>query len=194
MSYAGIAAKVNDAAKSPLFYLGEYFILVALAFKVAAVPFHMWAPETYEGAPTPVTGFMAACTKVAAFGALLRVLYVALPGSRWDWLPALAIVAALTMVIGSVIAVVQADVKRMLAYSSIAHAGFILVGLLALNRQEFQQTLERSDSADRAISEITRSGSRSHDEPMRNSTAQRSDLGGWSRGLGRPPTRRGRTR
>src|SRR3954466_16193392 len=74
LSYAGIAAKAGDAAKSPLFYLGEYFILVALAFKVAAVPFHMWAPDTYEGAPTPVTGFMAAGVKAAAFGGIVRLM------------------------------------------------------------------------------------------------------------------------
>ena len=74
LSYAGIAANVNKAARAPLFFLGEYFILVALAFKVAAVPFHMWAPDAYEGAPTPVTGFMAAGVKAAAFGAIVRIL------------------------------------------------------------------------------------------------------------------------
>jgi NADH-quinone oxidoreductase subunit N len=131
-----IALAVNqNIGKDGLLLGGTALLVVGLLFKVSASPFHVWTPDVYQGAPTPVTGFMAACTKVAAFGALLRVLYVALPGSRWDWLPALAIVAALTMAIGSVIAVVQADVKRMLAYSSIAHAGFILVGLLALSRQ-----------------------------------------------------------
>jgi NADH-quinone oxidoreductase subunit N len=131
-----IAVAVNqDIGKDGLLLGGTALLVVGLLFKVSASPFHVWTPDVYQGAPTPVTGFMAACTKVAAFGALLRVLYVALPGSRWDWLPALAIIAALTMAIGSVIAVVQADVKRMLAYSSIAHAGFILVGLLALSRQ-----------------------------------------------------------
>ena len=117
-----------------LLLAGTALLAVGLLFKVSAVPFHVWTPDVYQGAPTPVTGFMAACTKVAAFGALLRVLYVALPGTQWDWLPALALIAALTMVVGSVIAVVQADVKRMLAYSSIAHAGFILVGVLALDK------------------------------------------------------------
>ena len=109
--------------------------LVGLLFKVSAAPFHSWTPDVYQGAPTPVTGFMAACTKVAAFGALLRIAYVALPSVRWDWQPALWGVAILTMVVGSVIAIVQTDVKRMLAYSSIAHAGFLLTGVIAMDRQ-----------------------------------------------------------
>jgi NADH-quinone oxidoreductase subunit N len=113
--------------------LGVGLVAVGLLFKVGAVPFHIWTPDVYQGAPTPVTGFMAACTKVAAFGALLRLVYVALPGLRWDYTPALWAVAILTMLVGSVIAVVQTDVKRMLAYSSIAHAGFLLTGLLALD-------------------------------------------------------------
>ncbi|WP_269329462.1 NADH-quinone oxidoreductase subunit NuoN [Kineosporia babensis] len=117
-----------------LLLLGVGLLAVGLLFKVGAFPFQSWTPDVYQGAPTPVTGFMAACTKVAAFGALLRIAYVALPGVRWDWQPAIWLVAALTMLIGSVIAIVQADVKRMLAYSSIAHAGFILVGLLAMDR------------------------------------------------------------
>jgi len=113
--------------------LGVAMVAVGLLFKVGAVPFHLWTPDVYQGAPTPVTGFMAACTKVAAFGALLRVLYVGVAGSRWDWTPALWGVAILTMVVGSVVAVVQTDVKRMLAYSSIAHAGFLLTGVLAMD-------------------------------------------------------------
>ena len=95
------------------------------------MPFHSWTPDVYQGAPTPITGFMAACTKVAAFGALLRVFYVALGGLAWDWRPIMWGVAILTMVVGSVVALTQTDVKRMLAYSSIAHAGFILIGLVA---------------------------------------------------------------
>ena len=117
-----------------LLLLGFGLLAVGLLFKVSAVPFQSWTPDVYQGAPTPITGFMAACTKVAAFGALLRIAYVALPGIRWDWQPAIWGVAALTMLVGSVIAIVQADVKRMLAYSSIAHAGFILTGLLAVDR------------------------------------------------------------
>ena len=113
---------------------GVALVSVGLLFKVGAVPFHSWTPDVYQGAPTPVTGFMAACTKVAAFGAILRVFYVGVAGSRWDWQPVLWAVAILTMVVGSVLAITQTDIKRMLAYSSIAHAGFILVGVLAFDR------------------------------------------------------------
>src|SRR5690606_10049292 len=100
--------------------------------KVGAVPFHNWTPDVYQGAPTAVTAFMAAATKVAAFGALLRLFYVAFGGARWDWTPVFAVVAILTMVVGSVLALSQTDVKRLLAYSSIAHAGFILTGFLGI--------------------------------------------------------------
>jgi len=126
----GVAVVGRDG----LLLMGSAMVGVGLLFKVGAAPFHLWTPDVYQGAPTPVTAFMAACTKVAAFGALLRVAYVALPGIAWDWRPALFGVAVLTMVVGSVIAVVQTDVKRMLAYSSIAHAGFILTGLAALDK------------------------------------------------------------
>ena len=105
-------------------------LAVGLLFKVGAAPFHAWTPDVYQGAPTAVTGFMAACTKVAAFGALLRLFYVAFGGARWDWQPMMWVVAILTMVVGSVLALAQTDIKRMLAYSSVAHAGFLLTGLL----------------------------------------------------------------
>ncbi|MBF9068031.1 NADH-quinone oxidoreductase subunit NuoN [Streptacidiphilus fuscans] len=120
----------NDA----LLLIGLAMLGVGLLFKVGAVPFHMWTPDVYQGAPTPVTGFMAAATKVAAFGALLRLLYVAFPGLVWDWRPVMWGVAILTMVAGAVIAVTQTDVKRLLAYSSVAHAGFILTGVIATDR------------------------------------------------------------
>jgi NADH-quinone oxidoreductase subunit N len=109
------------------------FLIVGLGFKVAAVPFHMWTPDAYQGAPSPVTGFMAAGSKFAGFAAILRLLDVALFSLRWDWRPIIAGIAIATMVVGSVFAVVQEDVKRMLAYSSIAHAGFVLTGVLAAN-------------------------------------------------------------
>jgi len=109
-----------------LLVTGMALLALGLLFKVGAVPFHSWTPDVYMGAPTAVTGFMAICTKIAAVGALLRVFYVALGAIRWDWQPAMAIIAVLTMAVGSVIAIAQTDVKRMLAYSSIAHAGFIL--------------------------------------------------------------------
>ena len=137
LSYAGIAGRVNKASEAPLFFLGEYFIIVALAFKVAAVPFHMWAPDAYEGAPTPVTGFMAAGVKAAAFGAIVRVLGSAFssPVLVFDdargWASVLAWLAVLTMTLGNLAAVRQDNVKRMLAYSSIAHAGYLLIGVVA---------------------------------------------------------------
>jgi NADH-quinone oxidoreductase subunit N len=110
-------------------------LLVGFAFKVAAVPFHMWTPDVYQGAPTPVTAFMAAATKVAAFAALLRVLLIALGPVSWDLRPGLWAIAAVTMVLGSTLAIAQTDVKRMLAYSSIAHAGFVLVGVVAISEE-----------------------------------------------------------
>ncbi|MGA4802160.1 NADH-quinone oxidoreductase subunit NuoN [Streptomyces lavendulocolor] len=114
-----------------LLLIGFAMVLMGLLFKVGAVPFHMWTPDVYQGAPTPVTGFMAAATKVAAFGAMLRLLYVVLPGLRWDWRPVMWGVAIVTMLAGAIVAITQTDIKRLLAYSSIAHAGFILAGVIA---------------------------------------------------------------
>jgi NADH-quinone oxidoreductase subunit N len=137
LGYAGIASKVATAAKSPVFFFGEYFILIALAFKVAAVPFHMWAPDAYEGAPTPVTGFMAAGVKAAAFGGLLRLLDTAFANQLLvfdftGWANILVVLAALTMIVGNLAAIRQENVKRLLAYSSIGHAGYLLLGLAAM--------------------------------------------------------------
>ncbi|MBA3232932.1 MAG: NADH-quinone oxidoreductase subunit NuoN, partial [Propionibacteriales bacterium] len=124
------AAISSTVGASGLLLTGIALLAVGLLFKVSAAPFHAWTPDVYQGAPTGVTAFMAACTKVAAFGALLRVFYVALGGARWDWEPMMWIVAVLTMAIGSIIAITQTDIKRMLAYSSIAHAGFLLTGFV----------------------------------------------------------------
>lgn len=110
---------------------GIALLLVGLGFKVSAVPFHVWTPDVYQGAPSPVTGFMAAAGKVAAFAALLRVLVTALGSRVDDWRPVIWALAVATLVIGSLLAAVQTDVKRMLAYSSVSHAGFILVGVEA---------------------------------------------------------------
>ena len=112
---------------------GFALLLVGLGFKVAAVPFHMWTPDVYEGSPTPVTGFMAAAAKAAGFAALLRIFFSAFGTERLDWQPIVWVLAVLSMVVGSVLAVVQNDVKRMLAYSSISHAGYVLIGLQAAN-------------------------------------------------------------
>ena len=131
----------SNSGMDGLLVPGVVLVAVGLLFKVGAVPFNMWTPDVYQGAPTPVTGFMAACTKVAAFGAILRVVYVGVAGSRWDWEPVLWGVAILTMVVGAVLSVTQTDVKRLLAYSSIAHAGFILTGVLAFDRVGVSSTL-----------------------------------------------------
>jgi NADH-quinone oxidoreductase subunit N len=134
ISLPQIALAVQQTVgQDALMLLGFGLLVIGLLFKIGAAPFHSWTPDVYQGAPTSVTAFMAAATKVAAFGALLRLLYVAFPDNPWDWQPVLWAVAITTMVLGTVVAVVQDDVKRMLAYSSIAHAGFILTGVLALD-------------------------------------------------------------
>ena len=119
----------------PLLLVGLVLVMSGLLFKVGAVPFHLWTPDVYQGAPTPITGFMAACTKVAAFGALLRLVYAVFPGMGWDIGVVLWIVAIATILVGTGAALVQNDVKRLLAYSSIAHAGFILTGVVALDQR-----------------------------------------------------------
>lgn len=113
-----------------LLIAGIVLVAMGVLFKIGAVPFHNWTPDVYVGAPTPVTGFMAIATKTAAVGALLRVFYVALGAARWDWQPMFSVIAVATMLVGAVVALLQVDVKRLLAYSSIAHAGFILVGVV----------------------------------------------------------------
>ncbi|GIG22229.1 NADH-quinone oxidoreductase subunit N [Cellulomonas chitinilytica] len=135
LRYSTIADATQEASGlDGLLLVGSVLILAGLLFKVGAAPFHTWTPDVYQGAPTPITGFMAACTKVAAFGALLRIVYVVLPGLDWDLSVVLWTVTILTMVVGTVGALVQTDMKRVLGYSSIAHAGFILTGVVALNQ------------------------------------------------------------
>ena len=123
----------TPAADLSLLVLGAGLLIVGLGFKVAAVPFHMWTPDAYQGAPSPVTGFMAAGSKLAGFAALIRLLDVVLFPLRWDWRPLVIGIAVVTMIVGSVLAVVQDDIKRMLAYSSIAHAGFVFTAIIATN-------------------------------------------------------------
>jgi NADH-quinone oxidoreductase subunit N len=115
-----------------LLVLGLALLIVGLLFKASVAPFHTWTPDVYQGAPTPVTAFMAACTKVAAFGAILRLLYVGFGTVEWTWRPLIYAVAIASMIVGSVLGLTQTDLKRMLAYSSIAHAGFLLTGVLGL--------------------------------------------------------------
>lgn len=118
-----------------LLSVGLGLVIIGFGFKVASVPFHMWAPDVYEGAPTPVTAYMIAGTKVAAFVAFIRVLFVGLPALQPQWSQVLWILAILTMTVGNVVAIAQSSLKRMLAYSSIAHAGYILVGLVVAGPQ-----------------------------------------------------------
>ena len=130
----GIATAITTNSANDVFLLiGIVFLSVGLLFKIGAVPFHSWTPDVYQGAPTPITGFMAACTKIAAMGATLRIFYVAFAPAEWQWKPIILTIAILTMVVGGVAAISQRDVKRMLAFSSIAHAGFLLAAVLALN-------------------------------------------------------------
>lgn len=128
-----IAAHLSRGAawENPLVSLGIGLLLVGLAFKVAAVPFHMWLPDVYEGAPTPVTAFMIAGTKAAAFSALVRAFGTAMTPLRAEWVTPLWVIALLTMGVGNIAALTQQSIKRMLAYSSIAHAGYLLVALVA---------------------------------------------------------------
>jgi NADH-quinone oxidoreductase subunit N len=121
----------SDIAGAPIFVIGVALLLVGLGFKVAAVPFHMWAPDVYDGAPTPVTAFMAAAVKAAGFAALVRVAIFALGDATAVWQDAIWWLAAVTMVVGNVVALAQRHLKRMLAYSSIGHAGYLLVAVAA---------------------------------------------------------------
>lgn len=116
---------------APLAVAALGLLAIGFAFKVSAVPFHMWTPDVYQGAPTAVTAYMSAGTKVAAFAALIRVFNVALQPLAWDWRPIVWGLAAVSVIVGSVLAIAQTDIKRMLAYSSIGHAGFVLTGLTA---------------------------------------------------------------
>ncbi|MCU0626138.1 MAG: NADH-quinone oxidoreductase subunit N, partial [Gemmatimonadaceae bacterium] len=123
------AIRTRQLAGDPLLVAGTALLFVGFAFKVAAVPFHMWAPDVYQGAPTPYTAFMAAGVKVAAFAALARIVTEALGPAFQTWYPAAWMLAAITMVAGNVLALSQKNVKRMLAYSSVAHAGYLLVAI-----------------------------------------------------------------
>jgi NADH-quinone oxidoreductase subunit N len=129
------AATSSQSASEGLLLVGIGLISVGLLFKIGAAPFHEWTPDVYQGAPTVITAFMAATTKVAAFGALVRIFYVAFGPVREQWLPLIAVISALTMVVGVIFALTQRDMKRMLAYSSIAHTGFLLTGVVALSQK-----------------------------------------------------------
>ena len=157
---AEIARRLNDSQYPPLLFAGAAMMLVGFGFKIATAPFHIWTPDVYEGAPTPVTAFMAAGPKAAGFASFMRVFVFAFPfvvatGNKTiagevhhAWLTALVVLAILTMTVGNVVAIVQNNVKRMLAYSSIAHAGYALVGFVAAGAAS---TLEQRNSAIAAV-------------------------------------------
>jgi NADH-quinone oxidoreductase subunit N len=131
----------NTLTSSGLLLAGFALILVGLGFKVAAVPFHMWTPDVYQGSPTPVTGFMAGGAKAAGFAALLRVFVGGFGAYSVDWRPLILVLAIASLLVGSVVALVQQDVKRMLAYSSINHAGYVLIGVQAGSRDGVSSAL-----------------------------------------------------
>src|SRR5580658_3660668 len=145
-----IAARLRVQPVEPVFYTALVMTLVGFAFKLAAAPFHLWAPDVYEGAPTPVASFIASGSKVASFFVLARILLTAFPGARGTaslndflpgWAPVFIVLAVLSMVAGNVAAIVQTNVKRLLAYSAIAHAGYALLALLADQRHALSALL-----------------------------------------------------
>ena len=146
--YAG-SVKLTDIAHAAagtnrsdtLLFGGMALLVVGLMFKASVAPFHTWTPDVYQGAPTPVTAFMGACTKVAAFGAILRVLSVSFQSTSWEWRGVLWGIAIISMFLGAILGITQSDIKRMIAYSSVAHAGFILVGAIALTQKGLSGTL-----------------------------------------------------
>lgn len=129
LTLTGIAHAIDEHGQMSLAVTGVGLLTAGLLFKVGAVPFHSWVPDVYQGAPTPITAFMAAATKIAAFGALSRIFYVALPHLISDWRPVLCAIATLTMVVGALLTVTQTDIKRLLGYSAVANVGFLLLGV-----------------------------------------------------------------
>jgi NADH-quinone oxidoreductase subunit N len=131
-----LAHVLGQGGPSPMLMVGMGLLIVGLGFKVAVVPFHMWVPDVYDGAPTAVTGFMTAGPKAAAFAAFIRVFFqgFATPALAQHWIPIFAVIAALTMILGNLVAMTQVSIKRMLAYSSIAHAGYAFVAMVTLDQ------------------------------------------------------------
>jgi len=140
-SLNGIAAALAGGERSLVLVLALILIGAGMGFKIAAVPFHMWAPDVYEGAPTPVTAFLSVGSKAASFAMLLRIFFVGLPFLVSDWQTLFWVLAAITMTVGNIAAITQTNTKRMLAYSSIAHAGYVLVGVVAGTERGITATL-----------------------------------------------------
>ena len=135
------SAAASNTSSLTLLYAGIALVGLGLFFKIGAVPFQSWKPDVYQGSPTPVTALMASCTLVSAFGALLRVFYVAFGQLTWSWRPAMIGIAILTMLVGSIVAITQTDVKRLLAYSSIAQSGYVLTGVVAASTAGLSSSL-----------------------------------------------------
>ena len=139
--FSGVSASVREVSDDPLLLAGIALVVAGLAFKASVAPFHQWTPDVYEGAPTPITAFMAVATKAAAFGILLRLFDVALIDAADTWGPALAALAVITIVVGNVGAIGQSSLKRLLAYSSVAQAGYMLAGVVVSTRLGIQATI-----------------------------------------------------
>jgi len=127
----GLIADAMVGTQSLLFGMGLVFMVSGIAFKLGAVPFHMWIPDVYQGAPTPVTAFIGSVPKIAAFGMIMRILVEAMPSLESNWMMMLIILAVLSMGLGNITAIVQSNIKRLLAYSAIAHVGYFLLGMIA---------------------------------------------------------------
>src|SRR5258707_7315200 len=126
-----MAARFTGPGQDPPLVLAVILVVAGIGFKIAAVPFHMWAPDVYEGAPTPITAFLSVGSKAASFAMLIRIFVEGMPSMSGDWRLLFYVLSVLTMTAGNVAAVTQSNVKRMLAYSSIAHAGYLLIGVVA---------------------------------------------------------------
>ncbi|MEO8382879.1 MAG: NADH-quinone oxidoreductase subunit N [Acidobacteriota bacterium] len=133
LNLAGVSRSLSTLVSNDALMFGIMMLGAGLCFKIAAAPFHMWTPDVYEGAPTPVTAFLSTASKAAAFAIFARIFYTGMHHFRLDWQNVLAAIAALSMVVGNLAAITQDNVKRMLAYSSVGHAGYVLLGVLAAN-------------------------------------------------------------
>ncbi len=136
-----IAARMSDLVTNDALMFGIMLLGAGLCFKIAAVPFHMWTPDVYEGSPTPITAFLSTASKAAAFAIFARIFYSGMHHFRLDWQSVLATIAALSMILGNLAAITQDNVKRMLAYSSIGHAGYVLLGIIAVSEMGLRGVL-----------------------------------------------------
>ena len=180
VSFPAIADVLSSTTdRGGLLGIGTLFVVIGLLFKVGAAPFHQWTPDVYQGSPTPLTAFMAAATKTAAFVALLRLTIVALEGVKWDLQPVLWAVAGITMLVGTIVGVAQTDIKRMLAYSSVAHAGFLLLAVIASDKAGVSGALFYL-----AAYSFTTLGTFGVVSLVRDASGEATSLGSWA-GLGK---------